>query len=651
MARSKRIQIAETTLERLGRILSEKWGIKVIFQGDKCETTGRVIYLPVIPDNVDDEFLHAMQGYLDHEASHCVDTDFSVFQKLKGRPKLITVFNVMEDPRIEDRWCKRYPGARLNLDRAAEWAYHKVADVQEVPDEQGNKTQVRAWDNMSDLGKFLYACAVYTANNFSADHWFIRDVIEPDIMALVKDKAEDLFKCAIQADTSWQVIPLAEELLRRLNEEELAPPEEIKPEDIPDDALIVPPEALPSPQEQVMRKQPQHDPNAPQQMVVVAQPSQSSDDENAETGQSQPQQGSSSTASASDDESAQPSQQSAPTRNFNATDEELAQDEAVSARKNQFSAAARQAKTETDTYMVYTTEGDTIEKIKPGSKTAYGKFAQQTARLVSPMKRRLVRVLTARKQSRWEEGKERGKINKRHLYRLVVGTSKDVFRQQVLGEDLDAAVLLAIDHSDSMSGEKLVLASQVAAILGEICSQLNIPFAVYGWSTGASSVASQRRRSATLEEQEIYKRWGNLWLGEYKSFADSWQQAGAKVLTMPAHCQTNTYDGESVKLFARMLLARKEKRKVLMILNDGQPYPNFGDDRQAHVNYAHACAKEVEKLVETVVFGVMTDAVRDIYSNSVVINNLNDLPKECLSRISALLQVGKVTARPSVHAA
>jgi len=618
MARSRRVQLAETSIERLSRVLSDRWHIKVIFQHDRCETTGKIIYLPVLPDDADDSLLAALQGYLDHEAAHCVHTDFEVMeQRLKGKPKLQAAWNHMEDARIERKWVEHYPGARLNLDNSSEWAWKHVAEVTEttVVDPVTNevtKVKKRTWDKLSDFGKLLYAAGVY--NGVGESHWFVKDVVEPDILARVKTDAADLFTQATVAASTSEVIDLAEALLARLNEKDdpAQQPQVIDIDQLPDDVQILPAGALPSPQQQVMFKQPPAHPNAP--LVAVVTPSGNV----SGSGVKKP-------------------------RNYNPTPEQLIQDSQATNLSQQLLQEAKRALSESArAYCVYTTEGDKIERMAQGNRAAFSRFIASANSMIGPMKRKLARALLSRQQSHWEEGKYSGKVNSRRLYRLILGTDRDVFKQQVVADDIDTAVLMMVDHSNSMHGKKLELAGKTAAIYGELFEQLKIPFACYGFSTGQYDEAAKRFHAVLASERKHFTRWGNLWLGEYKSFADSWRKTAPALLSMPNNARYNTYDGESLKIGARMLLTRPEKRKILLWFNDGRPCPNDADDQPAHVTYAKLMAKEVEGMVELVCFGITTEAVKDIYSACVIINDLTDLPKQGLTQIDQMLRTTKV---------
>jgi cobalamin biosynthesis protein CobT len=192
-----------------------------------------------------------------------------------------------------------------------------------------------------------------------------------------------------------------------------------------------------------------------------------------------------------------------------------------------------------------------------------------------------------------------------------------------------------------MEGHKLDLAAKTSIILGEILSQLGIPFAVNGFSTRDGHMGGSRSSRASDLERKTYTRWGDLWIGDYKGFDESWANSSHRLINMRRNAKYNTYDGESLRYGAQVLLARPEKRKILFWLNDGEPYPNAGDDFRAHERYAKDCATEVEKLVELFAIGVNTDAVKRFYKNYVVVNRLEDLPTVCLGELDALLRQGK----------
>ncbi|MCD7896479.1 MAG: hypothetical protein LUG50_07350 [Planctomycetaceae bacterium] len=108
----------ESALEKVARSLSDKFGINVVFQGDRCCTNGRTIYLPSLPDDLPPDMIMVIRGWLDHEASHILfSTDMQLvarFQKEHG-PNAFGIFNILEDARVEAAVSKRFPGSGFNL--------------------------------------------------------------------------------------------------------------------------------------------------------------------------------------------------------------------------------------------------------------------------------------------------------------------------------------------------------------------------------------------------------------------------------------------------------------------------------------------------------------------------------------------------------
>lgn len=562
--RNSNVHAFETSIERLGRILSQQWKINVIFRHGKCETNGNKIYLPVVPNNATPDLLQAMQGHLDHEVGHVKFSDFKLLNKIVKFKKLMSMINAFEDPRIEAKMIEIWPGSKYNLDFAHEWTLHKIKEDAEIddPNNPGQKILSNKWKELNDYAKITLAANLYVQNGFSEDHWFIKELVEPEILAKITTNRNILLKLK-QATNTEDVMNVALEFMKALNEENT---EEEDP-----------------PQEQ---------------------------EEAGEEGDGSQKDGTSST---SDMRS------------------KFIEDAAQEAMENS---------TE-DSYLVYTTEGDTITPVPAGDRVKYKRFMVEAGGMVSTMKRRLVRSLLSTNKTHWEGDKTRGKINPRALVRVAVSSSKNVFRQLVEQESFDTCVQLMIDHSGSMGCNQLDLAAKSSIILGEVLNQLKIPFSVMGFTTGSTNVATKRFYAADISDQKLYTRWGNHALTMYKDFDEGWIFSNHKLINMSDHSGHNTYDAESLRLAAVRLLARKEKRKILFWLNDGHPQPNDMDDRNAHISYLRKISTAVDSQIELIAIGVQTDAVKNYYKNYVIISNISDLPKACLTQMDNILRSNK----------
>lgn len=110
-----------------GAALGERFGVKVVIGGDVVCTNGETIYLA----ELDETKLNPNEvlGYLSHEAGHIRYTTFNLLQGLTPLEK--TIFNCLEDARIEKLMSGKYPGVPFLLQEA-----HKplFADIVRSPE-------------------------------------------------------------------------------------------------------------------------------------------------------------------------------------------------------------------------------------------------------------------------------------------------------------------------------------------------------------------------------------------------------------------------------------------------------------------------------------------------------------------------------------
>ena len=143
--------------------------------------------------------------------------------------------------------------------------------------------------------------------------------------------------------------------------------------------------------------------------------------------------------------------------------------------------------------------------------------------------------------------------------------------------------------------------------------------------------------NASPEDQQIYTRWGGLWIGIYKSFEEPWHAVRHRCVNMARNQKVNTFDGESVRWAAMRLLQYPEPRRILFVLNDGRPCPNLNLYAE-HKAYLKQVIAEVEKHIEVFAFGIKDKCIKDYYTNSVVIKSRNDLPKVVVGELDRLLR-------------
>ncbi len=120
----------------------EKFGVKVLIQGQDAFTDGERIVIPTAnPD--DPHYQQIAWGYLAHEAAHIRHTNFDMVQKASSKPIRKALLNIIEDVRIENELAKDYPGTRRSISRVIEY----MVDTQQmcVPEQLEPASNLQAW--------------------------------------------------------------------------------------------------------------------------------------------------------------------------------------------------------------------------------------------------------------------------------------------------------------------------------------------------------------------------------------------------------------------------------------------------------------------------------------------------------------------------
>ena len=138
------------SLPLVASVLGRKYGVKVEIGGTDAYTDGTVIRLPSLPGDVPDTLLAMARGFLDHEAGHVRDTDFQALKAAALTPLEKHVWNSIEDHRVEHKLASIFPGCRQNFD----WLIAHVFGTQ-AHDEPAQPAaiilnwillEVRSWD-------------------------------------------------------------------------------------------------------------------------------------------------------------------------------------------------------------------------------------------------------------------------------------------------------------------------------------------------------------------------------------------------------------------------------------------------------------------------------------------------------------------------
>lgn len=318
-----------------------------------------------------------------------------------------------------------------------------------------------------------------------------------------------------------------------------------------------------------------------------------------------------------------------------------------------------------DSFKVLTTEFDVSlrpacseEVDKKVTPEVYAQMREQVIQSVGAAYPVLSRLLRARTHSLITGGRHSGKVHASSVAQIRVGNF-GVFQRKQEAIDLDSYVELVIDGSGSMGGKKIQMAALVAICLAELLDKSKVPFGVCGFTDAKldhhmqpperQKLARSLKRSPDFSDDGFH-RINALIEWVYKTPEETLAQAKLflakidKVNYMSANA-----DGDSILRVAKRVLKRREKRKIIMVLSDGRPASDCGDNvpYDCHDTRLRDVIAGLSKVpgLEMIGIGIMDASVQSYYPKWAVVRQLDELPKVMLQQLGAFLREGLAQAR------
>lgn len=289
-------------------------------------------------------------------------------------------------------------------------------------------------------------------------------------------------------------------------------------------------------------------------------------------------------------------------------------------------------------YSVFTKDEDEVKTFEVDERYVKDQWVPELEEavggLVGPMQKDIERLMAAQSLSVRTSGHRSGRLHSPSLYRVLQGDAR-VFQRKEEHHSKDTAVMLLVDNSGSMSGGRIVVAMQAAYALAQTLERVNVPSEVVGFTTGSLSYSAQHQLSQEYSKGVGFSRSHTIIMPVFKSFSERVTPAVKKRIAYQINNQigmnTNT-DGESLEYAALRLIPRRERRKVMIVLSDGQP---VGAGSRDHLRET---VKKLGKMgVETVGIGIQSNAVQDFYPKSMVLNDVKDLPAAVMGELKRIL--------------
>lgn len=248
-------------------------------------------------------------------------------------------------------------------------------------------------------------------------------------------------------------------------------------------------------------------------------------------------------------------------------------------------------------------------------------------------KRKLELLIQSTQKLSWDSYKEMGKFDSKRMVGAYQG-EENVFKIKQDESDLDTAVSICIDLSDSMSGNKAYDAFRSTIVLAELLHKIGVPFEITGFDAGRDGMDDSLWRNC---DDDAFGRTTSLRHHWFKKFSDKFFDARKymhRIATLEGSGDGNA-DSESVLRSAKSLMKRPEKRRILFVLSDGNPCA--GGNRATLCKHLKDTVKNIEKYIDVVGIGIQSSAVEDYYAKSIVINDSRNLPETLLDLLGEKL--------------
>lgn len=532
----------------------EKFGVKVLIQGQDAFTDGERIVIPTAnPD--DPHYQQIAWGYLAHEAAHIRHTNFDMVQKASSKPIRKALLNIIEDVRIENELAKDYPGTRRSISQVIEY----MVDTQQmcVPEQPEPASNLQAWL------LFRLRCHFLGQKALTPLYQAVDERVRQLFPAAAMSRLSAMLTAVPSLASTGEVLKLVDAIVAML-EEESRPPQDESDADNGDD---------------------------------IGQDA--SNDSNSSSDSQTPETGSSATGDAAETGDSDNSDQADNLR------------QALEASAAQFESDTFAQVAEVLSEQAEGHQGVTPLSLPQAEQAMLGDEAILTlSASESAQIRARLRGMVQSSQDNRNHAKRHGlRVATHRLAASQAGESR-LFIQRQPRIAPNAAVHLLVDISGSMGkpiGEgnrkyfhvaneaALALAMALEGIPGVVPAVSYFPGIHQEVSIALLPKQSVRHRAASFDQK-------------------------------PRGC---TPMAQAMWFAANSLLAQKQKRKLMIVLTDGDP-----DDWAATHDIVDRCRRSGFELLG---IGIQTRSVEKFFPQSIVINDVKDLKRELFEVTQQLL--------------
>ena len=270
---------------------------------------------------------------------------------------------------------------------------------------------------------------------------------------------------------------------------------------------------------------------------------------------------------------------------------------------------------------------------------------------VGRLANRLQRKLMAQQNRSWDFDLEEGYLDTARLQRIIIDPTQPLsFKMERDTQFRDTVVTLLIDNSGSMRGRPITVAATCADILARTLERCGVKVEILGFTTKAWKGGQARENWLANGKPQTPGRLNDLRHIIYKSADAPWRRARANLgLMMREGLLKENIDGEALIWAHNRLLARREQRRILMMISDGAPV----DDSTLSVNPGNYLERHLRAVIERIetrspvellAIGIGHDVTR-YYRRAVTIVDADELAGAMTEQLASLFEDQSVQPR------
>ena len=265
--------------------------------------------------------------------------------------------------------------------------------------------------------------------------------------------------------------------------------------------------------------------------------------------------------------------------------------------------------------------------------------------VVAQLANKLQRQLLAKQNRSWNFDLEEGILDASKLSRVIIDPLHSLsYKIEKETEFKDTVVTLLIDNSGSMRGRPISVAAICADILSRTLERCSVKVEVLGFTTKNWKGGKSREKWNLKNKPSNPGRLNDLRHIIYKSADKPWRISKKNLgLMLKEGLLKENIDGEALLWAFKRIAARKEKRKILMVISDGAPV----DDSTLSVNSGDYLEKHLKRTVnwieensniEILAVGIGHDVTR-YYKKAIRIADVKELGDVMINQLTKLFSL------------